>query len=105
MCARLYLTKSLVQAVAQRIKLTGLSGYYPLVIPRPEGVFRAGNQEALKERLTPEAHSKRMQALFKGWTTKARLSNGENFVPKNQKRKEAKRVRRRLYSTVAREAR
>ena len=78
---------------------------YGRVSVRIDGVFREGNQYALKERLTPEAHDKRMQALRRGWSTRSRQFSGEKFVSKNQVRKEAKRVRRRLYTTVAKEAR
>ncbi len=72
---------------------------------RPDGWYREGNQYAKKERLKPEAHTKRVQALRRGWSTNAKLHSGEKLVTKNSKRKEVKRVRRRLYTTVAREAR
>jgi hypothetical protein len=70
-----------------------------------DGFYRAGNQYAKKERLTPEAHKVRTAALYRGWTTNAKRHTGEKFVTKNSKRKEAKRIRRRLYTTVAKEAR
>jgi len=77
----------------------------PIIFGRAEGYFRAGNQEALQSNLTPEAHSLRMKALWRGWGTRIKKANGEITVTKNMKREEAKRKRIRLTITVAKEAR
>jgi hypothetical protein len=83
----------------------GFSARFRAQLSHPEGYFRAGNQEALKQNLTEEAHAKRMRALFRGWKTRARLRAGEVFVPPNQTRKIEKRKRMRLHMTVAKEQR
>jgi len=72
---------------------------------RLDGFFREGNQYALAKTMDPEKHTKRMQALFRGWQTRARQTSGEKFVSPNQIRKREKRKRIRLHQTVAKEAR
>jgi hypothetical protein len=72
---------------------------------RLEGYFREGNQEAIQDNMTPDAHTRRMKALFSGWGTNVKKRQGEITVTRNQIRKTAKRKRIRLHMTVAKEAR
>ena len=72
---------------------------------RLDGFFREGNQYALAKTMNPESHKKRMEALYRGWATTARIRAGEKLVSKDSIRLKEKRQRIRLHTTIAKEAR
>lgn len=63
--------------------------------------FVKGNTYAKTEKIGPEAHKKRMQAMFRGWATLERKRRGEKIVSVDEQKR--KRTRERL--DVVKEAR
>lgn len=65
--------------------------------------FKKGNKFALKEKMTPEAHDRRMQGLFKTWAIRERKLDGEKFVAGRKIMRKRTRTRLKLHATRAKE--
>ena len=67
--------------------------------------FEKGNKLAAAENMTPDAHARRMAALYRGWATKHRRGQGEQVMSVKTKKKISKRRRIRIKENVVREMR
>jgi hypothetical protein len=84
---------------------------FPLLMPGESYTYgmyspvKEGNDLAKKENMTPQAHKKRMEGMFKAWRNRTRAAQGEKFLKRADIRMQKARKRIRLKETVAKEAR
>lgn len=76
------------------------TGPFPGTIP-----FEKGNKYAAASNMTPDAHHRRMQALYRGWATMARRHRGERVMSASHKENIRKAKRTRLRENLQAEAR